>query len=175
MKIKIIIAAIIAAIGIVGGVTATTLYLNNEEVVLRNSLIGVYEDALERDDISSVIDVIDDGSVSFELNSMKLDEIDILEGSKLSGKVYFSNSALMVDNFTLEYGSNSIDFSAYMGEDSIYIENPQVLGGTYGVDLKNDNLSELLEDSIFAPNSNSQYALDEDIYAVIINSLSAYN
>lgn len=174
MKLKIIIAAIIAALA-VGGTTTAIIYNNTDEVVFRHSVTGVIEDVFEREEISAVTDVLDGGSVDVELNSVKANDTNVLNGIKLSGKIYFSESALYVENAKLDYAGKCIEANAYVDEEIIYIDENNILGEKYGVDLNDTNFSELFNNSIFYSNSNSKYALDKESSYLISSVLETYD
>lgn len=175
MKIKliIIIASIALVLGI-GGTATAIIYNNSDEVVFRHSVSGVIEDIFERDDVSAITNIFDGGSVDIELNSVKNNGIDILAGKTFSGKIYFSDSALYIENAKFNYAHNCLEASAYIDKDLIYIEENNILKEKYGIALSDKSCSELFDDSVFSASSNSKYSLSEYETEIIKSFLDAY-
>ena len=173
-KIIIIAIAVILIIGLaVGGISL----LNTPKNVALRSLKGFAEDIVEREEISPFVDTLNGGSIRASLNSMVRKDNDgavqLLEGTSIDGKIYLSNNGIMLDEFKSKINGTKISGSAYISRDLIYVEEEQILKDTYGIQLS--TLVEELKASIFAPSSNSDYALDEETFDEIISALENIN
>ena len=104
----------------------------------------------------------DAGSVEFVLSS---------EGMEASAKVAFSleEPVLSLGAGLVVNGENLAGLTAYLSAKALALES-NFLDKAYGVEL--EKLADNLANSIFAPNSGSQYALDEDTYNQIQELLS---
>ena len=131
---KLIIAAI-AIVLVVGGVlVGIAIYNNQPNVVVRNALLNTIEDLGKRDEIAPVANMLEKGSLEFKAetdgDTFPLGGEDI----SASGKMYFSKDAFMLDGLKFKYGDEiSLTGSAYVSEDLIYVQNKEILDGTYGV------------------------------------------
>lgn len=168
---KIIIAAIIGLTCVGGGVT-TAVVTNSPEYVMSNAISDVVEDFLERDDISTIVDILDQGSVAVDCK--------VQENIAFSGKMYFglSDSKLFVEDVkaSIKDGEStmSVTGSAYLSEDMFYVQNAEYLDGAYGIKLK--NLSEQFKNSIFynASGEDNDYALPEEVKKMVEEYLDYY-
>ena len=131
---KLIIAAI-AVVLVVGGVlTGIAIYNNQPNVVVRNALLNTLEDLGKRDEIAPLANMMEKGSleVKAEVDGDEFPMID--EDINASGKMYFSKDAFMLDGLKFKYGDEiSLTGSAYIDEDVIYVQNKEILDGTYGI------------------------------------------
>lgn len=57
-------------------------------------------------------------------------------------------------------GKTELSESIYYGNQNVVVNSPNLLGGAYGIDL--GTLTEDFEDSVFHPDSDSDYCIDED-------------
>ena len=133
---KGLIAMALAAFLVVGGgAVGTATYVNQEEVVVKNAVAGFVSDALEREEISSVLDLLDGGSVELDVNSVKTSiGADYLKGMQLSGKAYFAKDAFMLENVSVTgigKSNLSLEFDAYFDKSTAYVTEEKILGGTY--------------------------------------------
>ena len=104
----------------------------------------------------------DAGSVEFVLSS---------EGMEASAKWAFSleEPVLSLGAGLVVNGENLAGLTAYLSAKALALES-NFLDKAYGIEL--EKLADNLASSIFAPNSGSQYALDEDTYNQIQELLS---
>lgn len=104
----------------------------------------------------------DAGSVEFVLSS---------EGMEASAKVAFSleEEVLSLGAGLVVNGENLAGLTAYLSAKALALES-NFLDKAYGIEL--EKLADNLASSIFAPDSGSQYALDEDTYNQIQELLS---
>lgn len=167
---KLIIAAICGLTCVAGGITAGVA-LNSPEYVLATSITEAVEDVFERDDISTIIDVLEQGSVAVDCEIEDYFEF----GGKMyfgleKSKLYIENANLTLNNF-YEDGSNySLSANMYLSEDMMYIENDKYLDGAYGIKLK--NLSEQFRNSILY--EDSEFSVPKEYRDMIENLLDYY-
>ena len=93
------------------------------------------------------------------------------EGMNISGKITLDTNQLLLAAAARMAAGNEVlaDAAAYLSTQALAV-NGSVVGGSYGVDLA--SLAENLDKSIFAPNSGSSFALDEETYSQIKALLS---
>lgn len=164
---KIIIAAIAGVVCIGGGVT-TGVVVNSPEYVMSHAISSAVEELLEREDLSYILDVLNQGSVEISYNEDK--------NMSFSGKVYFGleDSKLYVENARVNINNSymylATSASMYFSKDMMYIENQDYLGGAYGLKFK--KISEQLENSIFF--NDSKYELPDEYKDVIEDFVEYY-
>lgn len=143
----------------------TVVVLNTPKMVIARTFNNVAKEVVKRDEIKPIVKVLKQGSIQALYED---EEIDM----KVGGKVYFSNEALMISNVEVKSGENEILGELYVSKDEVYVSEDNILDGAYG--FKFENLKEDLEESILAPDSDSYYALDEEIFDQIISTLDLY-
>lgn len=91
----------------------------------------------------------------------------------LSGKLYCDtvNHVLAVVGSASHNGRTLEDFAVYLGEDGLVVSGTPSLDQPYGIDLR--DLSKNLPDSVFAPGSGSQLALDQQTYNRLMGLMSS--
>ena len=170
-KLLAIILTILVVGGIGVGVTATISY-NKPENVAISAIKGVFEDFNEREEIQPVWNMLHGGSASVSVDKIKHDDYDLLDGGKFSGKIYFSENAIMVDDINVDYNELQLNGSVYFDENMIYVSEDKLFDAAYGIVYK--DLAKDLEDSIFAYGSGSEYAIpDKDSYDRIMEMFEA--
>ena len=168
-KLITLIAVAVVAVIVLGAAIGVVVYLNSPSVVALRSTTGFVEDLAARDEIKNIVGSVSGGSIEGSLSSVEIDDIEQLEDFSASGKVYLSNDTIVVENAKVTIDDTKITGNLYISEDLIYIEDNKILKEGYGVRIK--DLAQNLEDSIFAPNSKSDYAFsDEDIWDAIIEA-----
>lgn len=91
-----------------------------------------------------VIDVLEENmGITFESLELKTDTKQVL--ATLNGKL----------------GKTKLSESVYYGNEKVVVNSPAILGGAYGIEL--GNLTKDLENSIFAPDSGSDYEIGEEV------------
>lgn len=166
MMKKWIIAIAAAVVVAVGGSVTVAVVLNTPENVIARTISNFASDVLEREEIDPIVDTLKGGSVSLDLKSTD-DESSYLTGTDISGKLYFSNKALMLSNLNAKIGTVEMAGDAYISADAVYVKESEILDGAYGA--KFSELSNELANSIFAYGSGSDYALDEETYDRLIS------
>ncbi len=175
MKTKVL-AIIIAAVLLLGLGTGIgfAIYGNLPQNVAATAIFNAIDDFGDRDEIKPIVKTLTKGSFEFALNELKSGEEDILEDGALSGKMYFSKDALMLENFEFKAGEFGLSGDIYLSEDLLYVSEDEILKNAYGVKFK--DIVDDLEDSIFAYGSGSEYAIpDEQAYENLISALNALN
>ena len=106
----------------------------------------------------------DDGTYSAEV-------VFSMEGADISGKLTLDTNQLLLGVLAAmtSEGETLMDGAAYFSTQALAVDSI-LLGGTYGLDLA--SLAQNLPGSIFAPDSGSAFALDEDTYQQIMDILS---
>lgn len=168
MKLKLLWIIVVALL-VVGGSVTTVAILNSPANVAANALSGVAEDMLEREDVKPIYQTLTGGSVQVSLNSIKKDGENCFGDTHLSGKLYFAEDALMLSDFDAKLGEFEFAGDAYISEEEFYIKEDKILGGAYGMNIS--TLADDLANSIFAADSGSEYALDQETYDSIIKML----
>lgn len=171
-KLIIFIVVVVAVLGIA---VAGYWFLNSPEIVAYRALRMAAIDFTEREEIEPLLNTFKKGSAEFNLNKITMGKEVPFDG-QASGKLYFSSNAFtgnafMLSDFTFKHDSIDINGDLYISDEEIYVEESQVLQGAYGAKL--DELADDLSKSIFAPSSNSQYALDQETYDIIIKTLES--
>lgn len=171
-KLILIGVALLLVVGM--AITGVTLLNTDKNVTLR-SIQNFAEGLMEREEISPIIKTLSGGSVEASLDKIVDTEYseNLLEDTFISGKIYFSKNAIMLSDFNSKIYGTKIAGDLYVSEDVIYVNEENILKGAYGVQLS--TLTEDLKESIFAPDSNSNYAIDEEIFDQIIEALESAN
>ena len=170
-----LIIFIVVVVAVLGIAVAGYWFLNSPEVVAYRALRMAAIDFTEREEIEPLLNTFKKGSAEFNLNKITKGNEVPFDG-QASGKLYFSSNAFtgnafMLSDFTFKYDSIDINGDLYISDEEIYVDESQVLQGAYGAKL--DELADDLSKSIFAPSSNSQYALDQETYDIIIKTLES--
>ncbi len=153
--------ACFALVLILGGVgIGTAVYLNQPDVVAPRAVANVFSEIMEREEIEPLVDLFRGGSVEFSAKDFKRENGEKIESMlPISGKLYLSNDALMLENFNATVLDKKLAADLYFSNELFYIKEQNALGGAYGAEI-----SELLEEfdnSIFAYGSGSDYALSK--------------
>lgn len=92
------------------------------------------------------------------------------EGVDISGKIALDTTQILLGAVAsmASQGVTMMDAAAYLSPQAIAVESAMI-GGAYGFDLP--SISENLAHSIFAPDSGSSYALDQETYDQVIAAL----
>ncbi len=127
-KLIIILAAIFVLIA--GAATGVAIYSNQPKVVARNAVLGAISNFIEREEIEPFANMLDGGSLELDAN------IDLgifaIDPFSASGKLYFSDDALMIKDFSAKTGDIDISGEAYFSSELSYVTSADILGGSYG-------------------------------------------
>ena len=174
-RLIVVVAALVVVLGLSGVGIAV---LNSPENVAMRSVANFYDDFLARDEFATISKVLTGGSMEFSLSSVKEMDDDgsyeeLFEDTSFAGKFYFNEDAIMLKDFDIKVEGTRIDGEAYFSKDQFYLQENRILKGAYGVDIS--KLAEELENSIFAPDSGSDYEMDEEIFDNLIETLNTIN
>lgn len=171
---KLLIVGIALLVLLAALITAVVIFTSPKAVALR-SIKNFTEDIVKRDEVKPIYKTLKGGSVEVSLDKLiekdGEDEDDLLDGDYYAGKIYFGKNKLMIDNFDSKIGGTKLEGQLYISDDEIYITEENILDGTYGIKFK--DLAKDLKDSIFAPDSGSDYEIPEDVFDSIINALES--
>lgn len=169
---KLIIIAVVAFLVFSGALGTIIGMVNTPERVAANALSNAFEDLAERNELAPLTKILSGGSVALSIEDDGLYELMGVEGDcEIGGKLYFSEDAFMLDELLISLDDKSLSGSLYFSEDLIYVTNEEILDGSWGI--KRGELVENWEDSLFAPDSDSDVALDEDTFALVGEVLKA--
>ena len=163
---KMIVAIIIAVTLIIAGIVATVLIINTPSIIMGPTVSTAFSDFMKREDIKQIQNLLENGSVEFDV-------LDEESNTDISGKLYLGldEGKLMGENIALKYGDLSLSGNFYVSKNLCYAQNPELLGGTFGIDIGNS--AEEFEKSIFAFGSGSKYAVDKQTHDTVYEILSA--
>lgn len=167
---KLIIIAVAAVLVLSGALAGVIAFLNTPERVAARALTGVLEDLEKREELAPLSKVLTKGSISFKADGDALEEL-MGDDFSVEGKLYFNETAAMLDDLSIRYGSMKLTGGMYFDEDRFYVKNSEILDGAWGI--QRGTLEKEWKDSVFAPNSGSEVELEEDIFNVISEVLSA--
>ncbi|NLM83136.1 MAG: zinc ribbon domain-containing protein [Clostridiales bacterium] len=166
-KVFAIVAVIVVlAIALYIGAGAA---LNSPKALIGTSISNTLKSLRKSDEgaVGLLKNVANGGSIEI---SADLSEWDILRGSlPLSGRMKFYSDAAdkkFAAEMSLTYdGERPVDAALYASPDAIVLGSNSLLKNKYGVNLK--KAASNLDKSVFAPDSGTDFALDEDIYAML--------
>ena len=172
MKKKIIFVAISLVIVLVS--ILVVVALNTPTNIALRSIKNLANDFSSRDEISPICETLTGGSIKVSLDSITEtyngETEDLFENSYISGKLYFSKEGMMLKDFDSMIYGNKFAGEAYLSTDEFYIQEDYILDGAYGVNIL--TLAKELENSIFAPDSNTSYEMDEQTYNRLVSALN---
>lgn len=170
MKFAILFVIVAVALAAIVGIG---IVKNQPETVALDSMVGVADDLLAREEVSPIVNMLKSGSLYLALSTAEDENGESVIGNLGAyGKVYFSEDAMALENIDFLYNDFWIYGDAYVSDDIVVIEESKVLGGAYG--SKRNTLAMSFENSIFAYNSESKYAVqDTRTHNTIVNALLA--
>ena len=165
---KILISLIVLVAVCSAVLVGITVYMNQPEAVAIRAITGSVTQFVERDEIAFAYDTVRQGSIDFSVKEWEdEDGYDELEGGSVSGKLYFSDSSLMLKDFYLDLYDVKLDGNVYLSDEMVYVEENEILGEAYGVNFS--DLASIFDKSIFSYDANSAYSLPEDVSDTIAN------
>ena len=159
---------------IVGALVAFLIVIGSPKYVTLRSVNNFVEGITKRDEVKPIYNTLKKGSVDFSLENLtEIDSdgysYDVLDGDYYSGKLYFGKNKIMLDKFNSSISGVKLIGQVYMSDEEMYVSEEKILGGSYGI--KYSDLLKEFKDSILAPDSDSDYALDEETYDNIVSIL----
>lgn len=167
-KGAIIAIATSASIAVAGGVTAGII-LNTPEVVAANALKGFVQDFGERDEFETVSNMFEKGSMEASMSEIIVNDENVMEDIAVSGKLYFSPKAYMLENLKVESEMINLNGTIYISEEMFYIKEEEIVDEAFGG--KYSEIADQLRDSIFAPDSGSDFAIPEEVFDPMVEAL----
>ncbi len=163
---KLIALIVCLAIAVVGGVGALAIF-NAPAMVANRALGNLADDFLARDEIDYLMSVFSQGSVDLSAKG-DIEDVDM----DTHVKFYFDaeNESCMADDIRMEFAYDDVDVkltaSMYADREMLYIANDEILDGAYG--LQRGSLESKLKNSIFNPDSDSEYALPQEAFDALL-------
>lgn len=169
-----LIALAVALFLVIGGSFAGFLIYNQPKNAAIDATAKTLEDFMEREEFDFALSTLKNGSVAFDVKKLQSEDEegseDLLEGITASGKLYFGDKKLYLDEFSFKRRESKLEGSAYISDKMFYVSEQRVLKGAYGANL--DNLAKQFKNSIFAYGADSDYAIeDEDTFNSIVRAL----
>ena len=165
---KRIIGAVVALAVVAIALIAALVIANSPAVLAKRAFDRALNDMTAREEITYLSSLLSGGSVDLSVSG-ELDGADLDVG----GKIYVNakDREFMLDNLNfkmeLEGEKRELSGSLYTSQKQMYVTNGEILDGTYGI--ARGSLAEGLEDSIFHPECDSEYALDEETYDLLLS------
>lgn len=175
MKKKIVAWIIAGGVAVAGGGTAAGVAIaNTPKNVTARAVAGVFQDFQKREEISPILNMLSKGSLQASISSFKVNGKEQFQNTQYSGKLYFSEKAIALENCIIKNDNVNLEGNAYISEDLIYIQEENALYDAYG--LNPNHFADDLANSIFAYDSGSYYAIpDENLYNLILDALDNAN
>lgn len=152
----IIALAVVIAIGAVG--IGVGVFMNRPETVMQTSVQSLFEDVFAREELETVSSFLQSGSLEV-IMSLSGDENEV----SLEYKEYFGleNYETYIEKLKLKANDFSVDGSAYIGEDYMYVSVPALYDSPVG--LSRGKTEKEFDSSLFVFESGSDYELDEEM------------
>ena len=168
---KLLIMIVCAVVGIGVLVTGFNAIFNSDKNVALRAIDGALDGLCAREEVEYFTNLMNGGSVSVNYKNANLDGADVRASAKLY--LELEDSTLMFDEISasVKMGEDKLSLtgSVYADNEKVYVKNDEILGGAYGVEK--GTLVEGFKKSVFAPDSGSEMALDEELYESIIKAL----
>lgn len=151
----IIALAVVIVIGAVG--IGVGVYMNRPETVMQTSVQSLFEDVFARGEFETVSELLQSGSLEV-IMSLSGGENEV----SLEYKEYFGldDYETYIEKLRLTANDFSVDGSAYIGEDYMYLSVPSLYSSPVGI--SRGNTEKEFNSSLFAFESGSDYELDEE-------------
>lgn len=171
MKTKLIVTIISTVVLALGGTVAGVTIANNPSYVASRAISSIAGEFLERDEFEDIKKVLNGGSIQMALNGIETDGEDVFEGNSIEGKINFSKDAISLTNVDVKFAEADLDFDLdlYASKEEVYLNDR--IRGAYGV--KYSIIADEFSNSIFSPEANTVYSLDETTYESIYSILEA--
>lgn len=157
----LIVLVAVIVVGLLAGGIGVAAYNSTPEAVTKNVVSNAVENLASREELEPVKQVLTGGSVEIRAADLKVDDEATFK-FEAGAKLYFSPDAFYLQNLNVKGYGVDLSADAYISEDLIYVKENDILGGAYGI-LKKE-LAKELENSIFAPDANTDYALNETTF-----------
>lgn len=158
-KTKALIIIALAVVFVVGAVgVGVGVYMNRPETVMQTSVQSLFEDVMAREELEAVSEILQSGSLEV-IMSLSGDGNEV----SLEYKEYFGlkNYETYIEKLNLSANDFSVDGSAYIGEDYMYVSVPSLYNSPVGI--SRGKTEKEFASSLFAFESGSDYELDEEM------------
>ncbi len=159
-KLIIALLIILAVIGTAIAIFGAVIFSNPERTASAILTRAAY-DLSRREEIEPLIDILYKGSAEFSVDVSTDDGNDI----EAEGKIYFGKDKIYAENVRANILGYNIRGELYISDKLAYVCEDGILGGAYA--LEAGTACSALEASALSPDSGSEYALDEDTYAML--------
>ena len=112
----------------------------------------------EREEIAPITKMLNGGSLAFSTRDLSIENAEE-EIESLSGKLYFSEDALMLEHLLVEGGAHDLDIDAYFSDDLLYFSENNYLKQAFG--SAPADLSDQFQNSVFAYENNTYYSFNQ--------------
>ena len=164
-KLKLIIGGSVAGTALVGLVVASIALANRPSALIVRALANTISDAQRIEAYAVGHDVVNGGSIAVSANLDKVAKDDI----RVQGKLYSDAQNLRgACEFTMAEDDETILQTRLLyNQDKIAFTCPEIIDGAYGVNIK--NIAKNLPGSIFDPDEETDYSLDEEQFDYFMN------
>ncbi len=166
MKKKIILTAVSLALLVLSVIFV--VMLNSPEYVMIRSVSDAMLDAFGREEAQTLSSLLQNGSVAFSAK-----DVSGYEALSLSGKLYFSNDAFMLEDLSISDREKRLEADVYLGYDKSYISCNDILGGAYGI-LPGSS-ADAFKNSVFSMNREQAVTDELAVNNTLIRLLSFYD
>lgn len=146
---------------------------NNPTTIAAKAIQELVTDVQEREEIELLKEIFNEGSISGSLTKVEDNGKNVFQNSKISGKIYFNKNELYLSNINIKAEELNISGDLYISENELFIKEDNYIKGKYGINF--NTIKKDLDNSIFAPTSDSDFALDRYTYNDIIESVDLLN
>ena len=164
-KKALIIGGSAGAAALVTLIVVSIVLANRPSALIARAFANTISDAKRIELFDVADDVVNGGSVSVSADLSKLAKDDLY----VQGKVYLDakNTKGAYEMTVFEDNEKILQGSILYNQDKAALKCPEILDGTYGINLK--NLKKNLPGSIFDPDEETEYSLDDDQFAYFMN------
>lgn len=164
-KKGLIIGGSVGGAAILGLVVGSLVLANTPSALIIRGAANTFSDAKKIEIIDLADDVANGGSIAISANLDKIANDDVYAQAKIYTDAANLKSAY---EFTLTEDDDVVlNSRAMFSEDKMAFSCPELFDGTYGISYK--NLQKNLPGSIFDPDEETQYSLDDEQYEHFLN------
>jgi hypothetical protein len=158
-KMKTLLIVALAAIIAIGGVgIGIGIFVNRPQIVMQTTVQNLIQDAFARDEFGVVTELLETGSFEVIMSAEG-------DGNEVSFeyKEYFGLKKYQtyIEKVKLSANDFSVEGSAYVGEDYMYVSAPLLYNSPIGI--ARGKTAEEFADSLFAFESGSEYEFDQEL------------
>ena len=147
--------------------------VNNPTTLAAKAIQELVTDVQEREEIGYLTDLLSECSISGSLTKVEDNGKNVFQNSKISGKIYFNKNELYLSDINIKAEELNVVGDLYISENEVIIKEDNYIKGKYGINF--NTFKKDLDNSIFAPTSDSDFALDRYTYNDIIEYVDYLN